>query len=98
MFNFSIDNIILGSDFVAIEYYSIKESERTSVSIIKKNKGTLEIVDTNDHIIDKEQKIFLTINTNQVLQKRIEGSFKNETSLLKKGFPSLQIDPSQTTR
>jgi len=95
----SAESLLLGSSYIGIEHFSSGTEERASVLLIRKNKDGLVIKkqDTQDFLnisqIASEQKIpaWLTINSNQVLQKKVPATDSIDEKLLHKCFPNINL-------
>lgn len=94
-----LENILIGNQYVGIEFFSVNNEEKTAFLQVWKNKGELAIfrqeIFTGMESL-KENKIKLPaviiINNEQVLQKEVQGTDTNDRKLLNKAFPNMQAD------
>ena len=96
----SLSNILLGKQYLGIEHFSLNAEEKISVLLIEKKKEGLVITkkdkisysDTFPEKWDKNLPFFLIINTNQVIQKEIQGIDVQDQKLLHNAFPNTNWD------
>lgn len=94
-----LENIILGKQYAAIEFFSLSRQEKIAFLLVQKKRDELLIAETHIYNDIKElgQKkaklpVALIINNEQVLQKEVQGTDANDKKLLHKAFPNLQSD------
>lgn len=90
---------LLGNRYVGIEHFTSENEDYAAIVLIRKKTGELEIVGQNivnatethsgDH---NKQPHFITINTNQVIQKEVEGSNAADEKLVRKVFPNIALE------
>lgn len=93
-------NIIFGNCFLGLEVFSENNSEKTTSIIIDRRNNNLNIGKTfeYDNIKDIKDEAFssipviLTVYTDKVLIKETELIEKNDSLLVKKSFPTLNIE------
>ena len=92
-----LTRVLLGKQYIGIEHFSFKnedqiavlliESANDGLSIIKKDK--VPKVNLLDEKWNKNLPFFLTLNTNQIIQKEVQGTEANDEKLLHKAFPNI---------
>lgn len=100
MFYQKLKNIIIGNQFIGIEVFAKGDFEKVNYILVKKKKDELSITDSIkfnsiDEIKDDNISgipIILTINTNKVLTKEVDLIDKNDSLLVKKAFPNINLD------
>lgn len=92
----SLTNILLGKRYIGIEHFSLNTKEMIAVLLIEKKKEEL-IITKKDKVSyfktlpekwDKNLPFFLIINTNQIIQKEVQGIDTQDEKLLHKAFPN----------
>lgn len=92
----SLTNILLGKRYIGIEHFSLDTEEMIAVLLIEKKKEEL-IITKKDKVSysetlpekwDKSLPFFLIINTNQIIQKEVQGIDTQDEKLLHKAFPN----------
>lgn len=100
MLKVKFENIIFGTTFVGIEVFSENNLDKIKGIVVSKNNEGLTI-DKNFEFNDFEEinagnfsdlPVFLTIYTDKILIKETELTDKNDTLLVKKNFPNLNIE------
>jgi Tfp pilus assembly protein PilN len=94
-----LKNILLGKQYIGIEFFSINHEEKIAFLQAEKKKDGLVIAKHNI-FLNKEELLLeknnapavLVINNAQVLQKEIQGTDPNDKKLLHKAFPNLQLE------
>lgn len=92
----SLTTILLGKQYIGIEHFSLNNEEKIAVLLVEKKKEELVIVkkdkvsycETLPEKWDKSLPFFLVVNTNQVIQKEVQGIDTSDEKLLHKGFPN----------
>lgn len=93
----SLSNIVLGNQYIGIEHYTLDSEDHTALLLIEKKKGEL-LISAKENIGNTENipehwnmslPFFLVINTNQVIQKEVEGVDASNEKLIHKAFPNL---------
>ena len=95
-----IKNIIIGNQFIGIEIFTEDEVEKVNCILVKKSKNELSILDSEkfdsiDEIKEENTNgipIILSLNTDKVLIKEVDSIEKNDSFLVKKAFPNLNLD------
>lgn len=93
----SLNNLLLGSHYIGIEHFTLNNEEKVSLLLVEKQKEGLVIVkkdrvDYKGEIAEKwdaKLPFFLTINTNQVIQKEVPSTDPSDEKLLYKAFPNI---------
>jgi len=97
MFRKIITYLTLGNHFCGIEITTLNNKDSYLVTSLRKRKKELTIdlqfeVDSTDLILDKlpeKQHLFLAINTNHVLFKKVTTSNTNQNAILNAAFPNI---------
>lgn len=92
----SLNNFLLGTHYIGVEHFTLNNEEKTSLLLVEKKKEGLVIakkdrVNYTGKIAEKwDSKLpfFLTINTNQVIQKEVSGIEPSDEKLLHRAFPN----------
>jgi len=92
----SFTSLLLGKKYIGIEHFSLNNEERLSILLVEKKKEELVIVqkdrispsETLPEKWDKTLPFLLVVNTNQVIQKEVQGIEASDEKLLHKGFPN----------
>nr|WP_315247392.1 hypothetical protein [uncultured Flavobacterium sp.] len=92
----SLNNLLLGSHYIGIEHFTLNNEEKISLLLVEKKKEGLVIakkdrVNYTGKIAEKwdtKLPFFLTINTNQVIQKEVSSTEASDEKLLHKAFPN----------
>jgi hypothetical protein len=92
----SLNSLLLGKQYIGIEHYSLNNEEYIAVLLIENKKEELVIVkkdrvsysETLHEKWNKSLPFFLVINTNQVIQKEIDGIDLSDDKLTQKAFPN----------
>ncbi|MHC0446372.1 hypothetical protein ACWA1F_13260 [Flavobacterium sp. 3-218] len=100
MANFSLNNFLLGKQYIAVEHFTLNSEDKVALLLVENKKEGLVIskkdrVSYNGSIADKwDSKLpfFLIINTNQVIQKEVSGIDPSDEKLLHKSFPNTNWD------
>lgn len=96
----SLITLLLGKQYIGIEHFSLNGEEKTAILLVQKKKEELTIV-KKDKISysellpekwDKKLPFFIIVNTNQVIQKEVEGIDSSDEKLLHKAFPNTNWD------
>lgn len=96
----SLTTLLLGKQYIGIEHFSVNSEEKRAVLLVEMKKEELVIVqkdkisysDTLPEKWDKNLPFFLIVNTNQVIQKEVEGIDSSDEKLLHKAFPNTNWD------
>lgn len=96
----SLTTLLLGKQYIGIEHFSLNNEEKMSILLVEKKKEELVIVkkdrvyhsETLPEKWDKTLPFFLVVNTNQVIQKEVQGIDASDEKLLHKGFPNTNWD------
>ncbi|MBC7410087.1 MAG: general secretion pathway protein [Arcicella sp.] len=96
----ALSNILLGNQYIGIEHYTLDANDCIALLLIEKKKGELiisakENTSNTENIpkhCDKRLPFYLVINTNQVIQKELEGVDGSNEKLIRKAFPNLAWD------
>ncbi|CAD0005758.1 PilN domain-containing protein [Flavobacterium salmonis] len=96
----SLNNLLLGSHYIGIEHFTLNNEEKISLLLVEKKKEGLVIskkdrVNYNGKIAEKwdaKLPFFLTVNTNQVIQKEVSSIDASDEKLLHKAFPNISWD------
>jgi Tfp pilus assembly protein PilN len=92
----SLTSLLLGKKYIGLEHFSLNNEEKMAILLMEKKKEEL-IIAKKDRISyaktlpekwDKTLPFFLVINTNQVIQKQVQGIDSSDGKLLHKGFPN----------
>jgi len=92
----SLTTLLLGKQYIGIEHFSLNNEEKIAVLLVEKKKEEL-VIEKKDRISfsetlpekwDKTLPFFLVVNTNQVIQKEVQGIDSSDEKLLHKGFPN----------
>jgi type II secretory pathway pseudopilin PulG len=92
----SLTSLLLGKQYIGIEHFSLNNEEKLAILLVEKKKEEL-VIEKKDRISysetlpekwDKTLPFFLVINTNQVIQKEVQGIDTSDEKLLHKGFPN----------
>lgn len=92
----SLNIFLLGTHYIGVEHFTLNNEEKTSLLLVEKKKEGLVIakkdrVNYTGKIAEKwDSKLpfFLTINTNQVIQKEVSGIEPSDEKLLHRAFPN----------
>lgn len=95
-----LKNIIIGNQFIGLDVFAEADFEKVNCIFVKKNKNELSITDSIkfnsiDEIKDDNIggiPIILTLNTDKVLTKEVDSIDKNDSVLVKKAFPNINLD------
>lgn len=93
----SLNNFLLGSHYIGVEHFTLNNEEKVSLLLVENKKEGLVIakkdrVNYTGKISEKwdtKLPFFLTINTNQVIQKEVSSIDASEEKLLHKAFPNI---------
>jgi hypothetical protein len=93
----SLNNLLLGSQYIGIEHFSSNNEEKIAFLLVEKKKEELVITqknkltysDTLPDKLDKKLPFYLVINNNQVIQKEITETDASDEKLLHKSFPNV---------
>jgi hypothetical protein len=93
----SLNNLLLGSQYIGIEHFSSNNEEKIAFLLVEKKKEELVITqknkltysDTLPDKLDKKLPFYLVINNNQVIQKEITETDTSDEKLLHKSFPNV---------
>nr|WP_315202922.1 hypothetical protein [uncultured Flavobacterium sp.] len=96
----SLRTLLLGKQYIGIERFSLNSEEKMAVLLVEKKKGELTIIkkdkisysETLPEKWDKKLPFFLIVNTNQVIQKEVDGIDSSDEKLLHKAFPNTNWD------
>lgn len=95
----SLENILIGNSFAALEFFSDSSGDKIAFCEIRKVKDELvinrkELYESIDALLKDSIKTpsILIINTNKVLMKETDTSESNERKNLHKTFPNLKTD------
>jgi hypothetical protein len=96
----SLKNILLGKHYMGIEHFSIDNEEKVAYLLVENKNNELKITNTNKYLfsdittkkLDTKLPLFVSINTNQVIQKVISENDDADKKLLHKAFPNLLWD------
>lgn len=96
----SLTSLLLGKQYIGIEHFSLNKEEKIAVLLVEKKKEELMIIkkdkvsysETLPEKWDKTLPFFLVVNTNQVIQKEVQGIEASDEKLLHKGFPNTNWD------
>lgn len=93
-----INKKLVGNLFITIEIFTLKNQINYAISKIRKTNEELHLVDSKitslidvSYLKKLNAPIFLTINSDKVLNNTIDSLEKNTDTALKKAFPSLQL-------
>lgn len=92
----SLNNFLLGTHYIGVEHFTLNNEDKISLLLVEKKKEGLVIakkdrVNYTGKIAEKwDSKLpfFLTINTNQVIQKEVSGIEPSDEKLLHRAFPN----------
>lgn len=94
----SLNNLLLGNQYLGIEHFSLNDEEKVAVLWVEKKKQELVIIrkdnktfsDTFLRNLNKSTPLYLVINTNQVIHKEISDTDASDNKLIHKAFPNLK--------
>ncbi|QSW87989.1 general secretion pathway protein [Flavobacterium endoglycinae] len=100
MAGLSLNNFLLGKQYIAVEHFTLNNEDKVALLLVEKKKEGLVIskkdrVSYTDKIADKwdiKLPFFLIINSNQVIQKEVSGIDVSDEKLLHKSFPNTNWD------
>lgn len=92
----SLTTLLLGKQYIGIEHFSLNNEEKTAILLVEKKKEELVIVqkdrisfsETFPEKWNKTLPFFLVVNTNQIIQKEVQGIDSSDEKLLHKAFPN----------
>lgn len=92
----SLTTLLLGKQYIGIEHFSLNNEEKTAILLVEKKKEELVIVqkdrisfsETFPEKWNKTLPFFLVVNTNQIIQKEVQGIDSSDEKLLHKVFPN----------
>lgn len=92
----SLTTLLLGKQYIGIEHFSLNNEEKRAILLVEKKKEELVIVqkdrisfsETFPEKWDKTLPFFLVVNTNQIIQKEVQGIDSSDEKLLHKAFPN----------
>jgi hypothetical protein len=92
----SLTTLLLGKQYIGIEHFSLNNEEKTAILLVEKKKEELVIVqkdrisfsETFPEKWNKTLPYFLVVNTNQIIQKEVQGIDSSDEKLLHKAFPN----------
>jgi len=92
----SLTTLLLGKQYIGIEHFSLNNEEKRAILLVKKEKEELVIVqkdrisfsETLPEKWNKTLPFFLVVNTNQIIQKEVQGIDSSDEKLLHKAFPN----------
>lgn len=96
----SLQNILIGKEYVGIEHYTLDGEDWTAFLTLEKRKNELEITQNGKQIfsdslpkrINKKLPVCLIVNTNQVLHKETLETNLSDEKLLHRTFPNLSLE------
>ncbi|WP_348799720.1 hypothetical protein [Flavobacterium adhaerens] len=92
----SLNNFLLGNNYVGIEHFSVNNEDKISLLLVEKKKEGL-VIAKKDSVTytgtiaekwDSRFPFFLVINTNHVIQKEVPTIDASDEKLLHKAFPN----------
>ena len=94
-----LKNILLGNQYIGIEFFTINGEDAISILYVNKKKGEL-LVSQDENFYDRSSlstikakaPVALVVNNSHVLLKEIEGIDENDKKLLHKAFPNLKVE------
>jgi len=94
-----LENILLGKQYIGIEFFSLNQEKRFAFLMAQKKKDEL-VISKSDifydlKILELEKSnlpAVIVFNNEHVLQKEVESTDANDRKLLQKAFPNLQAD------
>lgn len=92
----SLTTLLLGKQYIGIEHFSLNNEEKRAILLVEKKKEELVIVqkdrisfsETFPEKWNKTLPFFLVVNTNQIIQKEVQGIDSSDEKLLHKAFPN----------
>jgi hypothetical protein len=92
----SLTTLLRGKQYIGIEHFSLNNEEKRAILLVKKEKEELVIVqkdrisfsETLPEKWNKTLPFFLVVNTNQIIQKEVQGIDSSDEKLLHKAFPN----------
>ena len=92
----SLNNFLLGTHYIGVEHFTLNNEDKISLLLVEKKKEGL-VITKKDRVNytgkisekwDNKLPFFLTINTNQVIQKEVSSTDASDEKLLHKAFPN----------
>lgn len=96
----SLNNFLLGNQYIGVEHFTLNNEEKISLLLVEKKKEGL-VISKKDRVNytgkiaekwDAKLPFFLTVNTNQVIQKEVSSIDASDEKLLHKTFPNISWD------
>ena len=91
-----LTSFLLGKQYIGIEHYSFENEDLTAILLIENAKEGLTILKKDkvrQELLaekwDKNLPFFLVLNTNQVIQKEVQGTESSDEKLLHRAFPNI---------
>lgn len=99
MLTLQLDHKLMGRNFLAMEMYSLAENDLIAVVHVAKQADELRIehfetqtsTDRLDLKINPGLPISLVINNRHIIQRDVEGAEPNDSKLLHKAFPNINV-------
>jgi len=92
----SLNNFLLGTHYIGVEHFTLNNEDKIFLLLVEKKKEGL-VITKKDRVNytgkisekwDNKLPFFLTINTNQVIQKEVSSTDASDEKLLHKAFPN----------
>lgn len=91
-----LTTFLLGKQYIGIEHYSFGNEDLTAILQLENTKEGLTILkkdkipqDLHAEKWDKNLPFFLVLNTNQIIQKEVQGTESSDEKLLHRAFPNI---------